>query len=312
LPEFFALNGMIGKGKENLFSMKLSLSGLALLVAVFCLTTTPLPAQNQRAENPAPKAEEPSAPSVDYHLVEQVVSVDQGRMHEILVRPGQQVKKGDQLGSLDYRRQWFHLERAKVQARDQSKIRELEAEVSLNSSVLDEQRERLRRRQVNEHTVKQSEARLQASRAKLDAARTAQALQSLALQEAQMAYDDRFFFSPIDGVVISIHKEKHENVAAGQLVFVIGDHSSWVVRSTVSAEVAASLFVGKTQQLLRQDSTIPRFGLIRGIIPQDDGRFLVETTVPNSTPATQTNPPQFEEPKFSPEPQDSPGGSTRR
>jgi hypothetical protein len=170
----------------------------------------------------------------------------------------------------------------------------------MNSSILAEHRERLRKRQVSEHAVAQSEARLNSSLAKLDSARSAQVLSELALEEAQRAYDDRFFFAPIRGVVITVEKKKNENVGSGQVVFTIGDNSSWILKREVSPETAASLFVGRTLPLFHADSDVARLGRIMNIIRQDNGQHMVEVSVPNSMPATQTAPPQFEEPKFLP------------
>jgi multidrug efflux pump subunit AcrA (membrane-fusion protein) len=274
---------------------------LFLLVSSSFLSAPLGYAQNKKAPAGAEPAKPASPAPVDFAVIEEVIAVDPGRMHEIRFKPGDTVKQGDVLGSLDYRRQWYALQVAKVRANDRSKLRELEAEVSMNASILDDHRERVRRRQVSEHTVTQSEARLNASHAKLDSAKSSQLLSELALEEAQRAYDDRFFFAPINGVVITVEKKKNENVGASQVVFTIGDNSSWILRREVSPETATSLFVGRTLPLFHVGSDVARLGRITNILRQDNGKHIVEMTVPNSMPATQTAPPQFEEPKFLPQ-----------
>jgi multidrug efflux pump subunit AcrA (membrane-fusion protein) len=278
---------------------------LAAFFAALCAWafSPPAMAQDKRPAGKAPpekgeKQEEP--PGATYLVIEEVIAVDPGRMHEIKVKPGDVVKQGQLLGSLDYRRQWYALEVAKVRAYDRSKVREMQAEVSMNSAILSDHRERLRRRQVSEHAVAQSEARLSASNAKLESARAAQRLSELALEETQRAYDDRFFFAPINGVVISVAKNKHENVGAGNVVFTIGDNSSWVLKREVSPETAAQLFIGRTMPMFHAGSDVARLGRITNIFRQENGQHMVEMSVPNQQPTTQTAPPQFEEPKFLP------------
>lgn len=267
----------------------------------FCLSVPLLLAQPGFAQNKrsaSKTGEDVPGIASEFLGVEEVIAVDPGRVREIKVRPGDIVKQGTLLGSLDYHKQWFSLETAKIRAGDRSKIKEMEAEVSLKSSVLDDHRERFRRRQVNEHAVTQSEASLKVSMAKLEAAKADQALKELAMEEAQRAYDDRFFFAPINGVVLSVEHKKNDNIGAGTVVFRIGDNSSWVLRQAVSPETAASLFVGRTIPLFTAGSDIARLGRITNIIRQDDGQHIVEFTVPNSMASSQTAPPQFEEPEI--------------
>jgi multidrug efflux pump subunit AcrA (membrane-fusion protein) len=270
-------------------------------LAAWLIFAPPGFSQNKKApQEPKTEKSAGSAPS-EFVIVEEVIAIDPGRMDEVRVKPGDIVKKGDKLGNLDYRRQWYALEVAKVRANDKSKIKELEAEVSLNTSILNQHREGLRRRQFSNHHVAQSEARLGGSQAKLDSAKANQQLQEIALAEAQRAYDDRFFFSPINGVVLTVEKKKNENVAASNVVFTIGDNSSWVLRREVSPETAASLFVGRSLPFFSAGSDVARIGRVTNIVPQDNGQHVVEMTVPNSTPITETAPPQFEEPKFLPQ-----------
>ncbi len=250
---------------------------------------------------PKPKDAKLGQLQAEPSLIEIVVAKEPGLLEHIQVAVGDTVKKGAELGHLDHHRQYHALQAAKIRAADRSKINELQAEVSLTRSILEDHQEQARRRRVSEHTVRQSEARAQSSQAKLESAKTTQALSELALEEAQNNYDRRFFLAPFDGVIVAIHKGKNETVALGNSVFTIVDHTNWLVRHSVPESIASTMVVGKTLPLYQAGSQITRFGRIVGIGPAENGMQTVEVQVANPNPDQNTTPPSFEEPKHLPE-----------
>jgi len=253
------------------------------------------------AEEPKQQGAKSGQLQAEPSMVENVVAREPGLLENIQVSIGDAVKKGTILGHLDHHRQYHTLQVAKIRAADRSKIKELQAEVAMTQALLEDHQEQARRRRVSEHTVRQSEARAQASQAKLEAAKANQALSELALEEAQANYDRRFFVAPFDGVIVAIHKEKNETVSLGNPIFTIADHTNWVVRHSLPESIASTLKVGRTLPLYQAGSQIARFGRIAGIGPPEDGMQTVEFVVANPNPDQNTAPPSFEEPKHLPE-----------
>ncbi len=220
--------------------------------------------------------------------------IDAGRIETLHVAPGDYVEVGQLLVTLDNFRQKHQLEVAKVRAQDVSKIKEITAEVSLRESVLEDIRQKSRRRLATELDIKQAEAQFEGAQAKLLSAESARELAELDLEMAKHNYANRFLQSPAAGVVMTVEKEAGESVAAGLLLVTIAENENWKTQVTLTPEIAASLREGNMVPITLADGR-RNIAKVARIIPGADGTLLAEMLIPNPNPNSAARP---QEPEF--------------
>ncbi len=235
---------------------------------------------------PAP----PPVPLMEPVALEKIRAVDGGRIEAIHVSAGETVEADTTVVTLDHFRQKHLLEVAKVRAEDCSKLRETAADVANRKSILDELRQRARRRLASEEQVRQAEAQVEIAEAKRDAALSAQRLTELDLDMAKLNYENRFLRNLKAGVVLNVEKELGESVAGGMVILTLADTSGWKTRVPIPSDLAGVLRMGMLIPYTAGDGT-QGMAWVSQILP--DG--LVELVIANNNPQSAAAPavPEF-------------------
>ena len=164
-----------------------------------------------------------------------------GRLKEITLDVGQQVKKGDVIAEIDERALELAVETA------QASLTEATAQAK-NDATNAERQEALRKKDI----VTQSTLDQALTKAESSAARVVQAQR--ALEDTQDNLGKAKLVSPIDGTINSVEIQSFANVTAGTPVATVYAVEAFETSFSVSYEVVNRLAVGKQVQVRLADN----------------------------------------------------------
>ena len=136
-----------------------------------------------------------------------------GIIVQTMVREGQKVKIGDTLAKINQKVLLASLEIAKARSKSKSRLDAATSQMELTKSQLDAIQSLVDGGHTNKFEVEQREAEYQRAFAEFRLAEDELQLNKLEVDRIQAQINDRTIKSPIDGIVIEIHKQLGENVS---------------------------------------------------------------------------------------------------
>jgi len=214
-----------------------------------------------------------------------VKTTDPGVVESLLVEVGKMVKKGQIVANLDRKNQQYAYDVSKIRAEDESMIKIAEGEVASTTAILNEMQASVRRRQVSEFQVARAQGELDEAMGRLGLAKMGRKLAEVDMKRTKAALDARTLRSPIDGIVVAVHKSEGA-VAAGAPVVSVADPQKLAMTASVSAETAARLRDGQEMPVVLAGG-MRRIAEILKVSPDPkatDGSQIVELIVSNPRP----------------------------
>ncbi len=196
---------------------------MRLYVATIIVLFGVLPAARSRCEPPASQTEEHDPGTRGFTepiRISQVACMESGVVAELMVRPGEKVVAGQCLAALD--RGVLLAQRASAEAQSQSTARYDSAQVRVE--LAKQRHGKLRTLIAEGHgsmsELDRAEADLRLAQIELIAAEEEQLLRKLELDRIDAEIARREVRSPLDGVVLEVHREAGEAVSAADPVVV--------------------------------------------------------------------------------------------
>ena len=164
-----------------------------------------------------------------------------GWIAEVLVKPGEMVKKGQLLIQMDDRAERVQLEKLKAEAEDTTRVRAAKLKLDLAKVVLDKTEEARKGGAATELEVQEKRLEMQIAELSLELAQF-QMVQAKREYEGAVAQLERMkLVSPIDGVVEQVVIEEGESAEANQnLIQIVKTNPLWI-NVPVPAEKVRSL-----------------------------------------------------------------------
>ncbi|MBI1392807.1 MAG: efflux RND transporter periplasmic adaptor subunit [Alphaproteobacteria bacterium] len=276
------LMSAVGAGIRRVFSFLFQLSfAAAVLVGVgFILTiihiTSPLAVAQARANNRMPVVTEPARPEASFDVERRYAGVIEaaraadigfevsGRVVEVSIDIGSDVKRGDVLGRLDV-------------VRLSASVSELEARLSeAEANRLQAQQEFDRQRALDAENAT-SEARVQSARAALASAAASVASLEAQIRSARADLNDAVLRAPFDGVVTARTFDVGDVVQAGAAAIRLVQSSSREARVAMPIDVASELKTGDPARLVWRGRTYE--ASVKSVVPEVDAASRSATVV---------------------------------
>jgi RND family efflux transporter MFP subunit len=146
-------------------------------------------------------------------LKSDVAASESGIISEIHVREGDLVKRGDVLAELDHQVLLQSLRQAEAKAESTAKIRAFKAALDLASQRVESLSRLIADGHANPHEVEQSRAEYDKAFADHVLAQEERRLATLEVDRIQVQLDMRRIRSPMDGVVVELHREIGEHIS---------------------------------------------------------------------------------------------------
>jgi multidrug efflux pump subunit AcrA (membrane-fusion protein) len=211
-------------------------------------------------------------------------------VESVLAEVGKIIKKGEPLVFLDRKTQQFAYEVAKIRAEDESMLKIAQGEVASTTAILNEMKSSSKRRLVSEFQVARAQGELDEAMGRLGLAHMGRKLAELEMKRTKAALDARTLRSPMDGIVVAIHKAEGA-VAAGTAVVSVADPEKLSMTMTIPSQVAARLHNGQELPVVLAGG-VRRIAEVLKISPDPkstDGSQTVEMLVSNPNPTVLPN-----------------------
>jgi multidrug efflux pump subunit AcrA (membrane-fusion protein) len=270
------------------------LSGCQLLfsAAAFmaCIWPLPLAAQSFRRAKLDQKIIIESGGATQ--VAEKVRAKAPGVVVEIFVNVGDEVKKDQILGHTELDATKYQLDLARLALEGRGSIDSALGQADAWTANRQETEDAVRRRKVEKSRLEWATGMEQMYRGAYQAQLDKQKIQRVQYEYWQEQYDNRFFKSPVDGVVTEIKAEIGKKVDYATHLFTVGNEESYVLPVTVPEELAGGAVPGSTLPIRSTTGGYVGRGLVQSIIsdPKSPGKKIVkllldERDVPASTSA---------------------------
>lgn len=216
-----------------------------------------------------------------------VATAETGLVSKLFVKLGDKVESGQPLAVLDCEGLLIQLRMAEAQAASMGRIRVAEAEVEFARLKLKSIQQMIDKDQASHSEVLKIQADLQMAQGRLETEQNEQSVSALQVEKLKRQLHERTIYAPMSGVVVQLHKEVGEYVAA---------NSPQVVRVADVSKLKASFFlmdyelrklsVGTSVNVkLSNNVTTP--AMVDYVAPVADGESgLLEIRVSISNPAS--------------------------
>lgn len=215
----------------------------------------------------------------------QVAAAEMGIINQMLVQEGDLVKAGQVLGVLDDDILKASLAIAKKAKDSQGAIRSAEAEYSLKTDRLKQFKQLRRLNHASAEEVERAEMEKSVAESQLLAANEANQIKELEFHRAEVQLARRKIRSPIQGVVIEVHKDLGEFVSpTDAVVFTVVQLDPLLATFSLPAPEAAQLTKGRLAgvEFQGQRKTNGKIVYVSPVINAQSGTVKVKVEIPNS------------------------------
>jgi multidrug efflux pump subunit AcrA (membrane-fusion protein) len=212
---------------------------------------------------------------------------DSGFLDIVDAKVGDTVVAGQLLMKLDHERQLHAYNVAKIRSENQSGIEIAEGELREKYAILEDVKERHRKRQASDGQLEQAQAQAQVAKGKLSQAKMGLELAKLEFELAEKLLENRYIRSPINGTIMDISKRRGDKVNQGDLIVTVADMTTVAGEIPVTMESAQSLAVGSTFPVRLAGSQIVRNARVESISPlphAKSGEKVVKVVFENMRP----------------------------
>lgn len=215
-----------------------------------------------------------------------IAPAELGTIKEVLVHEGDPVTRGQIVAKLDHDYLLVSLESARANREAQGKLSAAIAERDMRNTRAERLTLLREKGHASQEEVSRAEADLAVAQANLTIAREQQILDALECKRLEAMLERRILRSPIDGVVLRVHRDEHEFVSttSSAVVTVVQLDKLRVVFSLPTAQ-AAQLAVGREMRLQFPESNQTTKGIVETISPVTDpesGTVRVRVLIDNS------------------------------
>jgi RND family efflux transporter MFP subunit len=219
-----------------------------------------------------------------YHIL--VAAPESGIIKHLLVEEGDVVKSGQVLGVLDDDSLEANLAIAKKAKESEGSIHSAQAELALKQNRLKQFEELRQRNHASAEEVERAAMEKDVAEARLLAAEEAQEIKDLEFCRAEVLLARRRILSPIDGVVIEIHKNRGEFVSpTDAVVFTVVQLDPLVATFSLSVPKASGLVKGQ-RSLVTFDTSgeqaLATIVFVSPVINAQSGTVKVKVEIPNA------------------------------
>ncbi|MBF0185565.1 MAG: efflux RND transporter periplasmic adaptor subunit [Magnetococcales bacterium] len=167
-----------------------------------------------------------------------------GRIDAILVKEGQTVNKGDELLHLDKSQEELEVKRRHLLWMDRAKLEELLTREKILKSQISNARALLLGKTISRKQLEDEELTLAATIAERQALEVAKEREKVEYELARDALARRFLYAPISGMVVKLHYQTGESVAANEAVIRLVDVSRICFTGNLDGKTAARIKPG--------------------------------------------------------------------
>lgn len=215
----------------------------------------------------------------------QLASQVMGSLMRVNVREGDRVSRGQVLAVVDDSQTSASVERASAgQSAAQQEIAAAEADYALAESTQKRYQSLYEKKSVSPHEFDEVNSRLQAAKARLEAARAGRAGADAALAQARTSQGFTQVRAPFPGIVTAKLAETGNLAAPGTPLFVLEDTSSFRLEATVDESGISAVRLGQTVPVtLDAVGSQPIPGKVVQILPSADPTsrtFVVKIQLP--------------------------------
>ncbi|QDT35913.1 efflux RND transporter periplasmic adaptor subunit [Stratiformator vulcanicus] len=232
---------------------------------------------------PSADAEELIGFSEPYRTID-VAASQMGIVSKIHAREGDQVSAGDLVGELDHRVLAIASRIAEKTATSRSALHVAEAEANLSRERMDNLRSLHARNAASNEELERAEIEFQIAQARLNGAVESLELKQLEHERVLAEIEQRMIRSPIDGVVIRIHRDEGEFTSANQPdIATVVELNPLVAVFSTTRDLARNLKTDASVEVKFDDRQKAR-GIIEYISPVTEARsgtVEVRVRIPN-------------------------------
>lgn len=195
-----------------------------------------------------------------------------GRVEQLMVNEGDQVRKGDVILSLDTALETLEIERRKLLLDDVAKLGELRQRESVLREQVSNARSLIETRVISRKQVEDEEMVYRDVSAQLGALEMAKKREKVEYELAREALARRILRAPADGTIAKINFRVGESLGANEPAVVLVDSTRARFVGTLPASAAARLVVGTQARLMlaRDSGDIVRQARVSFISPLTD------------------------------------------
>jgi RND family efflux transporter MFP subunit len=216
-----------------------------------------------------------------------VAAPETGIVRELRVEEGDRVKAGEVLGILDDDILEANLAIARKAKDSLGAIQSAKAELSLREDRLKQFEELRQRNHASAEEVERAAMEKEVAEARLLAAQEAQQVKDLEFRRAEVLLARRRVASPIDGVVLEIHKDQGEFVSPTDAVmFTVVQLDPLVATFSVPASTASTLVKGQHAAVdfeAKGRKALGRVVYVSPVIDAQSGTVKVKVEIPNES-----------------------------
>jgi RND family efflux transporter MFP subunit len=216
-----------------------------------------------------------------------VAAPETGIVKDVLVQEGDRVKAGQVLGILDDDILEANLAIARKAKESLGAIQSAKAELSLKEDRLKQFEELRQRNHASAEEVERAAMEKEVAQARLLAAQEAQEVKELEFRRAEVLLARRRVTSPIDGVVIEVHKDQGEFVSPTDAVmFTVVQLDPLLATFSVPAPMASALVNGQSAAVDFEtggQQALGRLVYVSPVIHAQSGTVKVKVEIPNES-----------------------------
>lgn len=215
----------------------------------------------------------------------QVAAADYGLLKSVEVKEGDRATAGQVLAVIDDALLKGSLEIAKSLTEARGRIESAQADVDLQTAVVNKLLELRDRNHASRQELDRAETQLRIAKATLQSQIEEKNIRVLEYERTRIQLDQRRLRSPIDGIVVGILKDPGEFVSLNDpaIVRVVQLDPLLVVFSTPASQ-ARKLSVGQSIDVRIEDADKPAAAIIEFVAPTSDpksGTVRVRVRIPN-------------------------------
>jgi RND family efflux transporter MFP subunit len=184
-----------------------------LLLLGVTIAGSPAIAQRPNARSPMIAVGAALDGVIEPNVISNVATVETGTVKEILVKLGDRVKVGQPLVQLDTGRLEKEIELAAREAESRGRLDAVEADLELNERKVAKLRELFQSKKGSFNELEQAETEYKVAKGKVLAEQDAIQIVLNQVEKLNMQLSMRTIRSPIDGVVVELHKQLGEFVS---------------------------------------------------------------------------------------------------
>ena len=217
---------------------------LSIVMTIVCVAVP------SRGEERAPNntvALAGSGSAVAAQVVEVVRAMRAGTMVELLVKPGDVVRKGQLLGNQEADQAKLNLDTARAALEAKGTLDQMFAQYQALTVSREEMEEAVHKRTAQKSRLRYAILMEDWARGQFEAQQDIKKVQKIYFDHYQNEYEARFFHAPVDGVIAEVKAVLGQAVGVGATVFTISCDSHRL--SPVSAAVISAIQDGKPAPL---------------------------------------------------------------